>query len=100
MNQSSSQGQFTMDALEYRKVDAEIANLIAMTSKLNAETAKINAEILNSFEERMKTVAETAQAKAQARKFMRETFWYPVLIASGLIGAVATVVATVVKLFF
>ena len=97
MNKSSSlQGQFTMDALEYRKIDAEIAHLIATTSKLNAETAKINTEILNSLEERMKIVAETTQAKAQARKFMRETFWYPVLIASGLIGAIATLV----KLFF
>ena len=89
MNQSSSQGQFTMDALEYRKVDAEIANLIAMTSKLNAETAKINAEILNSFEERMKTVAETA-------KINKETVWYPLLIATGLIGAIAALI----KLFF
>ena len=88
-NSSSQQGQPTMTAEQEHLIDAQIA-------KLMAETAKINAEILNSFEQRMKIIAETAQAKAQARKFMRETFWYPLLIATGLIGAVATVV----KLFF
>lgn len=89
MSHSSQQGQPTMTAEQDRLIEAQIA-------KLMAETAKINAEILHSFEQRMKTIAETAQAKAQTRKFMRETFWYPLLIATGLIGAVATVV----KLFF
>ena len=76
MNKSSSlQGQFTMDALEYRKIDAEIANLIATSSKLNAETAKLNAE---------------------TAKIAKQTYWYPLGIAIGLVSAIAALV----KLFF
>ena len=34
----------TMDEQTSKKVDAEIANLIAETGKMNAETAKLNSE--------------------------------------------------------
>jgi hypothetical protein len=49
---------------EGRKVDAEIAKLIAETSKLVSEAAKLN----------------------------KETFWYPMALATGLVIAVGAVV--------
>ncbi|WP_017348368.1 hypothetical protein [Pantoea sp. A4] len=57
----------TMTADETVKLQAEISKLMAETVKLNAEAQKMNAERL---------------------KMTRETFWYPVAIATGLIGAV------------
>lgn len=51
------------------KMRAEIAKLIAESSKINAETSKINAE---------------------AR-------WYPLAVATGLVGAVAGLTAIVIK---
>jgi hypothetical protein len=51
-------------ALADEKRRAEIANLIAQSSKLNAETEKIN----------------------------RKTVWYPIVFAAGLIAAFAATV--------
>lgn len=48
-----------------------------------AELAKINAEIA-------KLIAETS-------KINRESMWYPIVVASGLIGAVATVTTLLLK---
>lgn len=59
-----------MNAAEQEKIHAEIANLMAESAKLNAEANKLN----------------------------RETFWYPVAIASGLMGAAAAITATIIKL--
>lgn len=53
-----------------QKTDAEIAKLMAEVGKLAAETGKINAE---------------------AR-------WYPIAIASGLVGAVAAATTIIIKL--
>ena len=53
----------TVDA---QKIEAEIGKLMAETVKLNAETGKLQAEMA---------------------KLMRETRWYPVIWATGLIGA-------------
>lgn len=50
----------------------------------SAELEKIHAEIA-------KLMAETA-------KINRETMWYPVAIATGLIGAVAAVTTVLIKL--
>jgi len=49
----------------------------------NAQIEKIHAEIA-------KLMAETA-------KINKETFWYPVFISTGLIGAVATVTTLIIK---
>jgi len=53
-------------------------------------TAKINAEIA-------KLMAETQKLNAEANKFNRETLWYPLAVASGLVGVVATVTALIIK---
>ena len=55
--------------LDIQKLEADIAKLMAETMKLNDESVKLRAE---------------------SKKFQRETFWLPVLYASGLIGAVIT----------
>lgn len=52
-----------MTDIESRKVDAEIAKLIAETSKVIAETAKLN----------------------------KETFWYPMALATGLVLSIGAV---------
>lgn len=48
-----------------------------------AELTKINAEIA-------KLIAETS-------KLNRESAWYPIVVASGLIGAVATITTVLLK---
>ncbi|HDS1149628.1 TPA: hypothetical protein QDZ66_000338 [Pluralibacter gergoviae] len=48
-----------------------------------AELAKVNAEIA-------KLIAETS-------KLNRELVWYPIVVASGLIGAVATITTVLLK---
>lgn len=59
----------TMDALTSRRVDAEIAKLIAESSKLNAEAAKT----------------------------IRERWWYPVVLMSTAIGATAALMKLVLS---
>jgi hypothetical protein len=59
--------EFTMKQAELEKVHVEIVKLMAEQRKLNAEAGKMTLE----------------------------TFWYPVAVATGLIGTVATVTATV-----
>jgi len=63
---------------EERKMDAEIAEIIANTIKLGAETAKINNEAL--------------KVSNEALKINKETFWYPMALATGLVIAVGAVV--------
>ena len=48
-----------------------------------AELAKVNAEIA-------KLIAETS-------KLNRESAWYPIVVASGLIGAVVTITTILLK---
>ncbi|ELY6290612.1 hypothetical protein SNQ63_001385 [Cronobacter sakazakii] len=55
-----------------------------MSDMTTAELEKIHAEIA-------KLIAETA-------KINRETMWYPVAVATGLIGAVATITTLLIKL--
>lgn len=57
-----------MDAQTARRVDVEIAKLIAESSKLNAESHKLLAE---------------------ASKFHRERAWYPVVLMTTAVGATA-----------
>lgn len=41
--------------------------------------------------------AEIAKLMAETAKINKESFWYPVFISTGLIGAVATITALVIK---
>lgn len=61
-----------------------------MTMK-QAELEKVHVEIV-------KLIAEQRKLNAEAGKMTRETFWYPVAVAIGLIGTVATVTAVLIKL--
>lgn len=65
-----------MTTAELEKIHSEIAKLMAETSKLNAETIKFRNE---------------------AHKLSWEIFWYPVAIASGLVGAVAAATLALTK---
>jgi hypothetical protein len=56
-----------------------------------AELEKVHVEIV-------KLIAEQRKLNAEAGKMTRETFWYPVAVAIGLIGTVATVTAVLIKL--
>ena len=76
-NSSSQQGQPAMDNSNYARFNAELA------------IAKVYAEILQ-------ILADTRKKEAETAKLNRETIWYPLLLASGLIGAIATIV----KVFF
>ncbi|ENH0809548.1 hypothetical protein ABVZ06_004470 [Escherichia coli] len=42
---------------------------------------------------------EITRLMAQTSEISRETMWYPVLVATGLIGAVATVTTILINLF-
>lgn len=57
-----------------------------------AEAEKIHVEIA-------KLMAETRKLNAEAGKLTRETFWYPVAIATGLVTAVAGITALTIKAF-
>ena len=72
------------DDLNAAKINAEIAKLMAETSKLNSETSKLNSE--------------SQKLNREALKISRETFWYPLAIGGGLVGAVAAVTATIIKI--
>jgi len=61
-----------------------------MTMK-QAELEKVHVEIV-------KLIAEQRKLNAEAGKMTRDTFWYPVAVAIGLIGTVATVTAVLIKL--
>lgn len=64
---------------DHDKTQAQISQLMADSAKLNAETMKMMAE---------------------AGKITRETFWYPMLVATGLFAAVGTVILALQRLFF
>lgn len=55
------------------------------------------AELENVHVEIAKLMAETKKLNAEAGKMTRETFWYPVAVATGLIGTVATVTTLLIK---
>jgi len=65
-----------MTSAELEKIHSEIAKLMAETSKLNAEASKFRAE---------------------TTKFSRDAFWYPVAVASGLIGATAAAAVAITR---
>jgi hypothetical protein len=59
-----------------------------MHSMTSAELEKIHAEI-------SKLIAETGKLNAENRKM---SLWYPLAVATGLIGAVATLTTLLLKL--
>jgi hypothetical protein len=61
-----------------------------MTMK-QAELEKVHVEIV-------KLMAEQRKLNAEAGKMTRETFWYPVAVATGLIGTVAIITTVLIKL--
>ncbi|WP_252515201.1 hypothetical protein [Candidatus Pantoea bituminis] len=63
---------------------------MSATDMNEPDTVKINAEIA-------RLMAETQRLNAEANKFNRETLWYPLAVASGLLGAVAAVTAIIIK---
>jgi len=66
-----------LSAAELDKIHADIVNLMAETRRLNAAPPMLNAE---------------------AGKFTRETFWYPMAVVTGLYGAMAVIMAVIYKL--
>lgn len=56
------------------------------------------ADLEKTHSEIVKLLAETRKLNAEAGKMTRETFWYPVAVATGLITAVAAIVATATTL--
>lgn len=42
--------------------------------------------------------AEIAKLMAETAKINRETMWYPIVVATGLIGAVATITTMLLKM--
>lgn len=106
MSHSSQQGQPTMTAqghqqrdfnfeLQIAKLFAEISQILADIRKKDAETNQINQETGNLS---AKYEAEIVKLVAETAKLNKETFWYPVLIATGLVGAIATVTAAITSL--
>lgn len=71
------------DTLTVERIHAEIGKLMAETAKLNEEGAKLRAE--------------AGKLETDSRKAAREIFWYPVAIASALVGSVAGLTLALVK---
>ncbi|MGV8917273.1 MAG: hypothetical protein ACOH2R_05665 [Pseudomonas sp.] len=63
-----------------------------------AELEKVHAETLKRFAESQKLYAEIQKINAQTCKMACENFWYPVAIAIGMFGTVATITALIIKL--
>lgn len=73
------------EQMTHERINAEIGKLIAEAAKLNAETMKLHAE--------------AGKMKTDSRKAARELFWYPVAIASALVGSVAAATLAATKFF-
>jgi hypothetical protein len=86
-----------MTELEARKFDAEIAKIMADTVKLSAETMKLQSEAAQLNELARKHIVDGIYTNTLSRKAMRETFWHPLFIATGLIGAIGTVAVFLTK---
>lgn len=56
---------------------------------------ELNSNLINM--DIAKLMAETQKLNAEAGKLNRETFWYPVAVSTGMIGAVATVTVLIMK---
>ncbi|SDO43879.1 hypothetical protein SAMN04489798_2953 [Pseudomonas arsenicoxydans] len=70
--------------------DGRTQDMQEMTMK-QAELEMVHVEIV-------KLLSEQRKLNAEAGKMTRETFWYPVAVATGLIGTVATITTVLIKL--
>ena len=69
----------------------EITQLIAQTSKLNAETAKVsNTEFARA--EIAELIAQTSKLNAETAKIARERFWIPFTVFASVMAVAVTVV--------
>lgn len=71
-----------MDEETKKRVDAEIANIIATSGKLNAETGKINAEKNRINAQIEKMGAEVAKMRAEVAKITSENKYYPIIVTA------------------
>lgn len=55
------------------------------------------ADLRKTHSEIAKLIAETRNLNAEAGKMSRETFWYPVAIATALITTVSATTALIIK---
>lgn len=69
--------------LEAEKIHAEIYKLSAENAKLAAENAKLTAE--------------RDKLSIEPREGTREIFWYPLGIATALVGSVAAITALAIR---
>lgn len=74
---------------EHDKVRAQIAHLMAETVKFADEGARLRAESAQLNEDGARLRAESVKLNAETGKITKEIFWYPVMIASGLVASVA-----------
>lgn len=78
-----------MTTLEADKLKAEINLMLAQMYEINEKMQKMNAET-------QKIRAEEKSIEAQTRKIIKETVFYPFVVAVGLVSAIAALV----KIFF
>lgn len=71
-----------MDEQTRSKVDAEIANIIAMSIKLGAETIKMAAETSKMTAETAKAYAEVGKIRAEVDKISSENRYYPIIVTA------------------
>jgi uncharacterized tellurite resistance protein B-like protein len=77
----------------HEKIQAEIAKLIAETSRINCETAKINNHMKNTDRvEIAKLMSEISRNSSETAKINSENRWYPAIIAATLTLALVAVV--------
>lgn len=62
----------------------------------NMDPLKIEAEIAKMMAENSKLMAEASKLMAETTRINKESHWYPLVVASGIIATVATIV----KVFF
>lgn len=106
MSDTDVDGDARAMQLHLRKIDAVIAQLNALNAKIVAETSRrLDAEIAQMGSAARKSDAEAGQIERQAakteaetRKLAAESFWYPLVLATTMLGGMAAVVGAVIAL--
>ncbi len=79
-------------SLSDEKIRAEIGKLISETMKLQAELMRSQEEAQKQREKHQAEVEKerthTLLMEAQTAKLYKEAVWYPLLIATGFVGAI------------
>ncbi|MFN1124564.1 hypothetical protein [Xylella fastidiosa] len=84
--------QITKLISETAKIQAEIHEVTTHTQEMNAHINEMNARTQEMNARTQKLIEETL-------KVSKESKWYPVVIASGLMAAGATAATLFIKLF-